>query len=112
MATYDEQDELLSAYLDGELPDEERRTVEARLASDPEARKLLDELRQTAAAVRGLPRRSAPAGLANAVRARLERGALVSESRPAPVESKSPLIWGRRFAYAAVLFMTAGVGYI
>ena len=48
-------DELLSAYLDGELSAEERARVEAHLAADPQARKLFDELRGVSLAMRELP---------------------------------------------------------
>ncbi len=39
------QNELLSAYLDGELSPAERAEVEQFLAANPAARKLLEELR-------------------------------------------------------------------
>jgi hypothetical protein len=49
-------DELLSAYLDGELSTEEHARVEERLRSDPAARRLVEELRAVSGAVQGLPR--------------------------------------------------------
>jgi putative zinc finger protein len=60
-------DELLSAYLDGELSAAERAVVESRLAADPEARQLLDELRVLSSEVRGLPRYAAGDGFAQRV---------------------------------------------
>jgi hypothetical protein len=48
-------DELLSAYLDGQLSAGERARLEARLATDPELQAELDALRQTVALVRDLP---------------------------------------------------------
>ena len=48
-------DELLSAYLDGELTVDERAAVEARLASDPAARQLLHQLRSVSQSVQALP---------------------------------------------------------
>lgn len=50
------ENELLSAYLDGELTAEERSRVERLLAGDPAAKQLLDELRTLKAAVQSLPR--------------------------------------------------------
>lgn len=47
-------DELLSAYLDGELSAAERRDVERRLETDPAARRLLEQLRTVSGAVRAL----------------------------------------------------------
>lgn len=49
------QDELLSAYLDGELTAAEQAEVERLLATDPAARQLLDELRTLSATLQALP---------------------------------------------------------
>lgn len=46
MIEYEDQLKL-QAYLDGELPESEAREVSARLARDPDAAALLNELRQT-----------------------------------------------------------------
>ena len=48
-------DELLSAYLDGELTADEQAAVEARLSADPAAAELLHQLRAVSQAVQGLP---------------------------------------------------------
>lgn len=48
-------DELLSAYLDGELTDPQRAEVERRLQGDASAQRLLDELRTVSGTVQGLP---------------------------------------------------------
>ena len=50
------ENELLSAYLDGELTAAEQSRVERLLAGDPAAKQLLDELRTLNAAVQSLPR--------------------------------------------------------
>jgi anti-sigma factor RsiW len=52
--------ELLSAYVDGELTDRERAEVEQRLTHNPQLRAALDDLRQTVALVRSLPDLKAP----------------------------------------------------
>ena len=49
------RDELLSAYLDGQLSAGERARLDARLATDPSLRNELDALRRTVALVRDLP---------------------------------------------------------
>jgi hypothetical protein len=57
----DERDlELLSAYLDGQLPAEERSALEARLRVDDALRRELDLLRETTGLIRSLPVRKAP----------------------------------------------------
>ena len=52
--------ELLSAYLDGQLSDNDRRRVEQLLHSRPDLKTTLDELRRTRAVLRMAPRRRAP----------------------------------------------------
>lgn len=101
------QDELLSAYLDGELSEAERQGVEQRLRSDPEARRTLDGLRKAAAAMQSLPRGRAPAELAEAVRARLERRALLEPATASPRRGWN----GRFFAVAAAVALTAGLAF-
>src|SRR6185436_8839543 len=54
-SNYELDDELLSAYLDGELSADERAAVEARLATDPAAQQLLHELRSVSQSVQALP---------------------------------------------------------
>jgi hypothetical protein len=48
-------DELLSAYIDGELTEVERAQVAAWLADDPRAQSLLEELQGVSTAVKSLP---------------------------------------------------------
>lgn len=53
-------DELLSAYLDGQLSGEEQMQLETRLTSDASLQKELEALRRTVAMVRELPRLPVP----------------------------------------------------
>ena len=55
-------EDLLSAYLDGELDAAERAAVASHLDASADARAVLDEVRQIRDAVRALPPRDAPAG--------------------------------------------------
>lgn len=48
-------DELLSAYLDGEVTAEEQAQIEELLAAQPQARQLLEELRALSGALQSLP---------------------------------------------------------
>lgn len=52
--------ELLSTYLDGELPDRQRIRLEARLQNEPELKKVLTELYQTRRLLRTTPRLKTP----------------------------------------------------
>jgi hypothetical protein len=53
-------EDLLSAYVDGEVTDEQRVMVEARLAASSSLRALLAEIEAARVAVRSLPQRDAP----------------------------------------------------
>ena len=53
--TEQDRDELLSAYLDGELNEAEQARLEQQLAADPELQSELDALRRTVEMVRDLP---------------------------------------------------------
>ncbi len=53
-------EDLLSAYVDGEVTDEQRALVEARLAESSSTRALLAEIEAARDAVRALPMRDAP----------------------------------------------------
>jgi hypothetical protein len=52
--------ELLSAYLDGELPQAESARLEARLNTDPQLRTVFEDLSQSRTLLRKLPARRAP----------------------------------------------------
>src|SRR5512138_196575 len=52
--------EQLSAYIDGQLAQSERRRLEERIHNQPELQNALDELTQTRALIRQAPRRHAP----------------------------------------------------
>jgi anti-sigma factor RsiW len=78
--------ELLSAYLDGEVTAAQRAQVEQRLATDPEARAALDELRALSAALQSLPKLSVGEDLSERVLRRAERAMLQrQEVEPAVV---------------------------
>lgn len=73
-------DELLSAYLDDELSPAERARVESRLAIDPAARQLLEELRAVSQAINQLPPAALEEDLREPVLRRAEREMLASDS--------------------------------
>jgi len=54
------RDEILSAYVDGELSEEERRTLEDRLSRDPKLRAALRAMHRTVSLMRELPEVEAP----------------------------------------------------
>ena len=74
----DSDREKLSAYLDGALPDAERRAVEVEISRSEEMRLELEALRAVSASVKGLPKEPLPAGFM----ARLEARRAREESAP------------------------------
>ena len=90
-------DELLSAYIDGELSPRERVRLEERLAADPELRQRLEGLRRTVALVRELPQVRAPRNF-------LLTPAMVAPTRPRPAL--------RRWLAPALTFATAVSGLL
>ena len=80
--------DLLSAHLDGELDEAERRVVEGHLAACAACAADREALRRTVGLVKDLPRESAPAALADLVRAALPpAGAASAADRSAPATS-------------------------
>lgn len=65
--------EKLSAYLDGALPDLERKTLEEELSRSEEMRLELEALRAVSGAVKGLPKEALPAGFMARLAARRAR---------------------------------------
>lgn len=102
----------LSAYLDDELRPEERREVEALLAADEGARVLLERLRATVDAVRGLPRARASDRLIESLRSRLERQSLLESPRPPVRAGGNGHGWLRWIAAAAVIALVVTGGYL
>ncbi|MGH7136318.1 MAG: anti-sigma factor family protein, partial [Pirellulales bacterium] len=90
MPDFDE--ELLSAYLDGELPVDERLRVERWLAEQPDSRQLLEELRSIKNSLERLPRDRLPHDFAEHVLRQAEREVLTSRD-----DSASTADGGRGF---------------
>jgi anti-sigma factor RsiW len=87
---HSDNDLLLSAYLDGELNAEERAHVEQLLASNAEARQLVDELRALRASLQELPQHSLELEFAQRVLVRAERE-MAANQADAPIEA-SPAV--------------------
>jgi hypothetical protein len=113
------KDELLSAYIDGELTDEQLASVQLRLEKDAAARQLVAELRELSQAVRSLPRHQMDQDIRQAVLRRAEREMLVGTlptspqgqadraTRPAATSRRNPRrwIWAGMAIAAALMLM-------
>jgi anti-sigma factor RsiW len=84
------REELLSAYLDDELSDDERARVETWLAADSAYRQLYDELRAALSRMRSLARHKLDHDLGPAVLRRAERNVLAGDVR-VPAKKYEPL---------------------
>lgn len=108
----DKLDEQLSAYLDGELTDDQQARIDALLHDDPSVRDRLHRLRETAQWVAELPRRAAPAELPDDVIAAIERNDLLGDKSPAPIHRRPAWRTARSLLLtAALLAVTVGVGW-
>ena len=109
----DFDDELLSAYVDGELTAAERALVENRLRSDAAAAALVEELRSLSSTIKSLPRETLPRDLRPGVLAEVEQArADLERHGPAtlplePVDrwkgSRRGLVWSALAIAATVL---------
>lgn len=94
-------DELLSAYVDGELTDDERAEVELRLADDPRTRELVDELRAIGAQMQALPKLTLGEDLRSTILQRAERTMLLGDDSQTTPRSRDTA-GSRRWLWAAM----------
>jgi hypothetical protein len=103
----------LCAYIDGDLTDAERVEIEQHLSSNPQHRKLMEELRGHSALLRGLPRATVPGELNESLTGQLERTALLD---PTDDQSSEAVLninrWPQITAVAAVLLLAIGLGVV
>ena len=109
MSSNDNSAELMTAYLDAELGEEEVEEFERHLAESPEARAELEDLRKMMQLVRALPEVDAPSDFYEKVsrklrrRAILDPDALASSAITLPFQVLSILV----VLTAAALYMMA-----
>ena len=106
----------LVAYLDGELDEQATQAVEARLATDADARAELDTLKQTWGMLDYLPKASPSPNFTNRTMERLSlekvtatMSATASKPIPAPPRRSS---WLTKVGWAAAVALALGLGYV
>lgn len=107
----DEKAELV-AYLDGELDEASTQAVEAKIASDPDARAELDALKQTWGMLDFLPKASPSPNFTNRT---LERITLenVKDAGPKTIPLPSAgATWLKRIGWAAAVVVALVGGYL
>ena len=110
------QNELFSAYLDGELTAAEQAEVERLLADSPAARQLLEELRTLSTTLQSLPQYKLSEDLSELVLRTAERRMLTEpvepaapEELPRPVRSTGRAFLRRVFNSRALLWSSLAV---
>jgi len=111
-------DELLSAYVDGELTGEQLALVEQRLTDDPRAKQLVQELRALRQEVQSLPKETLGEDLRATIMQRAERSMLLGAeqqpsrgaeqkktSRPSNFASSRRWVWAATALAATLLLM-------
>jgi hypothetical protein len=108
---HDHDFELLTAYVDGELTNRQRKAVTRLLSKSPEARKLLAELQGDARALRDLPRPSLDRDLSADVIARIRERRLQPIRRRQTAPATLPAWTGMAIA-ASLLLAIGSLSYI
>ncbi len=106
-----EIDELLSAYLDGQLSDRQHTEVKRLLRNDKEVSERLDHLSRQKQLLGQLPIETAPAGLLDAIQTSLERQFILQRD-PQTARSAAgarQLFVRRLLTAAAMLILPAGI---
>lgn len=105
MQPHDE--ELLSAFHDGELHGDDRQAVERLLAESAAAREAVEEFAEIRTALHALPRTSAPADLQSTVMRQLRTSQPVVAPPPPPPRRRHPSL---RWIVSAAACLTIVVG--
>ena len=101
--------ELLSAYIDGEVTQEQSDSVEQAVAEEPELALELHELASAKQLVMGLSRQRAPRDFVRKVMVQAERRHLLGDHQAGGAFGSARWI---TLAAAAVVLLTAGIGII
>lgn len=111
MANTEDIEAKLCAYVDGELDAGGRAEIERHLSTNPQHRRLIDELVQQRDLVRALPRARAPLDVAESLNAQLERAALLNVDE---WDQRSMRIsrWPQLRAAAAILLLVGGLAAV
>jgi hypothetical protein len=103
----------LAAYIDGDLDAQGRAEIEKHLAANPQHRTLIEQLSKQRDLLRELPREEAPEDILEALQNQMERSVLLGDDDAGePSEHLKISRWPQRFAVAAIVLLTVGLGAI
>src|SRR5688500_6237239 len=111
----EESEAKLLAYVEGELDEAGREEIERHLESNPNHRRLLEELKAGRDLLRWVPRESAPPELMESFQSQLERAVLLEEDDEDAAEVAGTLRinpWHQFRAVAAVLVLATMLGLV
>jgi len=98
--------DLISAYADNQLSDQERQEVDALLERSPEARAELESYRKLGSLLKNLPEQQAGSDLARRVLAQAEQESLLGKSIPSSEINTTPdSTSNRRWAISMAAFL-------
>jgi len=108
--------ELINAFIDDELDDQERQVVERLLASSPEAQSFLDQMMRDSKELQSLLSRKAPPTLADAVMETLAENRQpvkpIPLPPPAPATRTFPLWLGLALAGGVLIAVATGAFFM
>ena len=106
MASTEDIEAKLCAYIEGVLDTAARADIERHLAANPHHRALLGELGRTRQLMQALPREAAPEEIIDSVQSQLERSVLLSDVDESAAASSIRLHrWPQYMAVAAGNFV-------
>jgi anti-sigma factor RsiW len=111
MALNEDEKAELVAYLDGELDEAATQAVEAKIATDADARAELDALKQTWGMLDYLPKASPSPNFTNRTLERLTLEKVGGPARHTMVVTGRRSSWLVTACWAAALVLAIGVGY-
>jgi len=114
MKNYDEIEELLNGYLDGELDERQQTEIKRLISNDPQIAERLRELESCKKLVNSLGNQSPPEEIIEDIKSALERKTLLQETpaRSEPAKGRRELFMRKVVSYAAVILLGAILGTV
>jgi hypothetical protein len=103
---------MLCAFVEGDLDEAGRAQIEKHLESNPQHRKLLNDLVQMKQMVRDLPRAKAPMDVGDSLRQKVERSMLLEDAAVVRPIGKQVDRWPQIFAIAAMFLLVSALCFI
>jgi hypothetical protein len=103
---------MLCAFIEGDLDEAGRAQIEKHLESNPQHRKLLNELMELREMVKALPRVKAPMDVGDSLRQKVERSMLLEDAGTVAAVGRQADRWPQYFAIAAMFLLVSALCFI